>query len=256
MASSAIITPAAQAAVRPKANGETKVVYLGGDQLHNFVEQENTIRGICIKAGWRILSTYDNFSVTPELLSDTDLFIYTRWEGFVGGWHCNPLLDSAEPVPNDKYSYSDLIETIMDNVIKRGMGFMSLHCTIAHFSDTKFCEFMGIKPMMHGPVQTVRCHNFNQNHPITKGIPDFDLALDENFGVELINKNAVPLYESTGYDDKRHDIAGWCFENGKGRIVGLAAGHTNTSWRHPLYQKLYWGGAHWAMRKEIPPYKS
>jgi type 1 glutamine amidotransferase len=115
-------------------------------------------------------------------------------------------------------------------------------------------ELLGIRPLMHGPVQTVHFHGFNQEHPITQGIRDYDLPLDENFGVEFINPAAVKLYESTGLQDKRHDIAGWCIEQGKGRIVGLAAGHTYTSWRDPTYQKMYWRGAHWAMKRDIPAF--
>ena len=130
---------------------------------------------------------------------------------------------------------------------------MSLHCTIWTPDKPKFLEMMGIKPIMHGPIQNVFLHNFNQDHPISQGIEDFVLPVDENFGVELINNNAVTLCESTGAQDKRHDIAGWCMESGRGRVVGLAAGHTHTAWRHKSYQQLYWRGAHWAMKREIPP---
>ena len=259
LASSAVSIPQSYAAmpegIRPKARGETLVVYLGGDQLHNYIQQCNTIKTICGQSGWRLLYTYDNHSVTPELLSQADLFIYTRWEGFVGYWDPMPVMDTTVSIKREKFDYDKFLETIMDNVKNRGMGFMALHCTIAHMSKKEFCNFMGIKPMMHGPVQTVHMHNFNQNHPISRGIEDFDLPLDENFGVELIDPDAISLYESTGHDDKRHDIAGWCLENGNGRIVGLVAGHTYTAWRNKTYQKLYWRGAHWAMKMDIPPYE-
>lgn len=238
--------------LRPKKKGETLVVYLGGDQLHNYVQQVNTMKAICNRAGWRLVYTYDNYAVTPEVMEQADLFAYTRWEYFVGTWDSQPLMDTSVNVERPPYDYDGFLDVIMDNVTNRGMGFMALHCTIAHYRNTKFTDFMGVRTMMHGPVQTVHMHNFNQNHPISKGIKDFDLPLDENFGVELINPNAVPIYESTGHDDKRHDIAGWCMEQGNGRIVGLAAGHTHSSWRNPDYMKLYTRGAYWAMKKDIP----
>ena len=79
------------------------------------------------------------------------------------------------------------------------------------------------------------------------------MPLDENFGVELTDPNAIKLFESTGANDKRHDIAGWCLENGNGRIVGLVAGHnTNTSWRDETYRKMYRRGAHWALKLDVP----
>jgi len=237
---------------RPKKEGETLVVYLGGDQLHNYIQQVGTMKSVCNNAGWRLLYTYDNYAVTPEVLSQADIFIYTRWEYFVGTWDSQPLMDTTAQKKHPPFDYDGFLDVIMDNVENRGMGFMPLHCTIAHYSNTKFCDFMGVRTMMHGPIQTVHMHNFNQDHPISRGIDDFDLGLDENFGVELTDPTAVPLYESTGLDDKRHDIAGWCVEKGKGRIVGLAAGHTHTAWRHPDYYKLYVRGAHWAMKKDIP----
>lgn len=256
LAAAGLITPAVQAAVpgklRPKAKDETLVVYLGGDQLHNYVQQVSTIQAVCNNAGWRLLYSYDNYAVTPEVLSQADLFVYTRWENFVGTWDPQPLMDSSVLIDRPPFDYNGFLDVIMDNVVNRGMGFMALHCTIAHYSNTKFTDFMGVRTMMHGPTQTVHMHHFNQDHPISQGIGDFDLPLDENFGVELINPAAVPLYESTGLDDKRHDIAGWCIEQGNGRIVGLAAGHTYTSWRHPEYSKLYVRGAYWAMKKAIP----
>lgn len=243
----------AHAAVRPKAPGETKVVYLGGDQLHNGMGQVQSLRGVFKPAGWRFMWTHDARYLTPEFISDADLLIITRWGGGIEGWSPEPIKE--EPAPSDGYMSDELENAIVYNVENRGMGFMSLHCTIWTPDKPKFLEMMGIKPIMHGPVQTVFMHNFNQYHPISKGIEDFALPLDENFGVELINKNAVPLYESTGADDKRHDIAGWCIEQGRGRVVGLAAGHTYTAWRNKTYQQLYWRGAHWAMKRDIPPFE-
>lgn len=254
LASTAIITPKkTDAAVRPKAKGETKVVYLGGDQLHNGMGQRQEIRSIFSKTDWRLLFATDARHVTPELLKDADLLMITRWGGAIEGWCPDAIQEGT--MPNDGYMSEELENAIVDNVTNRGMGFMAFHCTCWSPDFNKFNEMMGIKGIMHGPVQTVHMHNFNQNHPITQGIEDFDLPLDENFGVELLNEKAVPLYESTGADDKRHDIAGWCIEQGKGRIVGLAAGHTHTAWRHPDYRKLYWRGAHWALKRDIPPFE-
>jgi trehalose utilization protein len=156
---------------------------------------------------------------------------------------------------SDGYMSDELEDSIVDNVLNRGMGFMAFHCTCWTPERQKFNSMMGIEGIMHGPVQTVRIHNINQNHPITQGIEEFDLPLDENFGVKLLNKKAVKLYETTGQTDNRHDIGGWCLENGNGRIVGIVAGHTYTAWRHENFKKMYWRGAHWALKRDIPPYE-
>ncbi len=252
LASTAVTVRQSHAAIRPKAKGETKVVYLGGDQLHNGLGQRQSLRGVFESAGWRFMAMTDARYLTPEFLSDADLLIITRWGGPIEGWSPEPIIEGA--VSSDGYMSDELEDAIVDNVINRGMGFMALHCTCWTPDRQKFNDMMGIKGIMHGPVQTVFMHNFNREHPISRGIDDFPLPLDENFGVELTNPNAVKLYETTGAQDKRHDIAGWCLENGNGRIVGLGAGHTYTAWRHKTYQQLYWSGAHWAMKKDIPPF--
>lgn len=236
-----------------KQPGETKVVYLGGDQLHNGVGQKQAIRELMTKAGFRFMYTQDARFVTPELLSDTDLLMITRWGGPIEAWSPDPIEEKSPG--NDGYMSPELEDCVVDNVENRGMGFMALHCTVWSPDYKKLLKLMGISPMMHGPVQTVHIHNINQNHPITKGIDEFDLAIDENFGVELVDPKAVTLYETTGLNDKRHDIAGWCIEQGKGRVVGLGAGHTYTSWRDKSYRKFYWRGAHWALKRDIPPFE-
>ncbi|MDP2983402.1 MAG: hypothetical protein Q8O92_08740, partial [Candidatus Latescibacter sp.] len=117
-----------QAQIRPKAKGETKVVYLGGDQLHNALGQEQELRGVFGKTGWRFLSTTDARYVTPELISDADLLIITRWGGPVTGFSPEPV---REKLPStDGYMSDELENTIIDNVTNRGMGFIALHCTI------------------------------------------------------------------------------------------------------------------------------
>ena len=256
IASAAVITPEGYSAmpknVKPKAKGETKVVFLGGDYLHNFSAQEQALRRICEKAGWKFYSVHDARYVTPELIGDADLMMLQRWMGGVPGWVSGPVLEKA--ADDDGYMSDELEEAIIHNVKNRGMGFMSLHCTLWAAERPKFIDLLGIYPIIHGPLQTVHLHNFNQEHPITQGMSDFDIPLDENFGVELTDDNVKVLYETTGFLDKRHDIAGWCLEQGMGRIVGFTAGHTYFAYQDPNYLPLCWRGAHWALNRDIPPY--
>ena len=252
------VTHAAHAAmpgdIPKKKAGETRVLFLGGDQLHNFAAQEPALRRICESAGWNFLSVHDARFVTPELLATVDLFIVQRWDGGLQGWVPGPIFETAPP--NDGFMSDELEAAICDNVRTRGMGLMSLHCTVAAtWTKPEFCKLIGVYGIIHGPLQALRIHNFNQNHPITAGMKDFELALDENFGAEIINDHAVPLYETTGYLDKRHDVGGWALEEGRGRIVGLLAGHTYFAYRDSNYLPLYWRGAHWALGRDIPPYK-
>ncbi len=257
LVAASIITPEGHAAmqqdIKPKKHGETKIIFLGGDMEHNFSAQEPTLRTICEGAGWKFYAVHDARYCTPELICDADLMIIQRWVGGVPGWVPGPIFEEAPS--NDNYMSDELEDAINDNVRNRGMGFMSLHSTIWALAKKKFTELLGIKAIIHGPLQTVKVYNFNNDHPITRGMREFDIAIDENFGVELVNPDAVRLYETFGYSDKRHDIGSWCLEQGMGRVVGFTAGHTYFAYLDPSYLTMLRRGAYWALKRDVPPDK-
>ena len=254
IASAAIITPEGFAAfpkdVKPKAQGETKAVFLGGDGLHNFMAQEPPLRRMCERMDMKFYSIHDCRYLTPEFISDADVLMIERWDGSQPGWVSGPIFEEA-PV-NDDFISENLADAIIDNVKNRGMGFLSIHCMVSSaFKRQKLIDFLGVKGVIHGPLQPVRVHNFNQNHPITKGIKDFDLPLDENFGAEIYRNDVTRLFETTGFWDKRHDYGGWCLEQGKGRVAGLTGGHTYFAFRDPNYLKLFHRSIQWVLKRKI-----
>ena len=258
---SAVVSPAvaAPSTWAKQSADETKVVYLGGDQLHNALMQEVSIRSTFEKtAGWRVISTTDESLVTHELLSDADLFIMTRWGGPILNWHMGPLVDTRPSLEesSDGHLTKRLQDAIIDNVQNRGMGFLALHCSLWYKDFPDFSAMMGIMATTHtGPNPTVRCYDFNQDHPITRGFSEFTLGTEETFGFDPATPDTVVLYRQVGSIPLTVDNAGWAYESGKGRVVGLVAGHSHTAWRDIRYRELHWRGAHWAMKREIPPFK-
>ena len=61
--------------IPPKEAGETRVVYLGGDQLHNYMGQRQSIQQVLGGTGWRLLFTQDARHVTSEVVAGTDLLM-------------------------------------------------------------------------------------------------------------------------------------------------------------------------------------
>ncbi len=259
-ATASLTTSAAAAASKwaKRSGNETKVVYLGGDQLHNALMQEVSIRSTFEKtAGWRVISTTDATLVTPELLSDADLFIMTRWGGPILNWHMGPIVDSRPSAEesSDGHLTKTLQNAVIDNVQNRGMGFLALHCSLWYKDFPEFSAMMGIMATTHtGPNDTVRCYDFNQNHPITQGFKEFSLGTEETFGFDPASPETVVLYKQIGSMARTVDNSGWAYESGKGRIVGLVAGHSHTAWRDIRYRELHWRAAHWAMKRNIPPF--
>ncbi len=242
-----------EAAIRPKRPGETLVLYLGGDYWHNGMTQEIELRRTLADTGWRLVFANQDCFVTPEVLAATDLLIMLRTSSpnFLG-YTPETLVEDR---PTCKVFTAEQEDAIIDNIRGRGMGFVAMHATCCFAYMEKFRDLMGVECIMHGPQQTVEFSGFDPDHPITRGIEQFSVDLDENFGVKIVDDHAVPLFMSHGTSDGRDDIAGWCIEAGKGRIAGLLAGHANTAWSHPVYRELHWRAAHWALRRDIPPFK-
>lgn len=109
-------------------------------------------------------------------------------------------------------------EALIDNVVNRGMGFMSIHCTVLWAFNDNIRKLFGVRSFIHGPIQPVRLHNFNQNHPITRGMEDCALPLDENFGMAVEDQSIALLFESNRYrrQEARHRRVGCRARQGAG----------------------------------------
>ena len=251
----AVSVHSVEAFTAPKAPGETKVIYFGGDYVHNGVGQERYLRQTFSKSGWRLLFAQASRFITPEVLADTDLFMMTRTGAFDAQGFCPDGLVEARPEP-DPFLPPATVNAIIDNIRGRGMGFIAFHCTAGNPELPKLMELLGVKPLRSGaPLQPVRFHDFNPDHPITQGFTDFKIDLDENLRKEIVDDTTTILFKATGVQDGIVNAGGWCVERGKGRIAVLLAGHTNSAWSHPQYRELHWRAAHWALQREIPQFE-
>lgn len=162
-------------------------------------------------------------------------------------------------------------QAIVDNVTKRGMGLLPLHCSIWNPDQKQFMALIGVKePKMHGHCIMTSFYGMNQDHPITKGVEPFE-AVDEIFGADL-EKDAVPLFKAKQTPEllsklsayTQHvlyegdvafpldRVAGWAREAGKGRVVVLNfQSHQMVFWKKST-KEIMWRSAHWAMHKDIP----
>ncbi|MBN1292487.1 MAG: ThuA domain-containing protein [Candidatus Latescibacteria bacterium] len=238
-----------------KAPGETKVIYFGGDYIHNGVTQEKYLRETFSKSGWRLFFAQASRFITPEQLSDTDLLIMNRTGTYDAQGFSSEGLVENRPEP-DPFMAPEMEDAIIENVEKRGMGFVALHCTAGNPEHTKLMTMLGVKPVRSGAkLQPVRFHYFHKTHPITQRFNDFEIDLDENLIKEIDDPGATVLFRATGINDGIECDAGWCIKRRQGRVVVLLAGHTSDAWRHPKYRELHWRAAYWALQRDIPPFE-
>jgi len=239
-----------------KAPGETRVIFLWGDYYHNPIILEWTWRRVLAPTGWRLMFAQSSHFITSEVLSNADLLVLQRFESATHPmnltleWAPDRFVeDRPAPTP---FMTDEFEDAVVENV-RRGMGLLSLHCSLWNPSKKKYMKLIGVeKPYMHHPFQTSYLHKLNQNHPITTGVAPCDLGIDEIFYADLIPGQSEILFNLKGEQYETDRAGGWCREDGKGRIVTLLPGHMQRQYQIKSYKEIMWRSAHWAIKKVIP----
>ncbi|NCO43196.1 MAG: hypothetical protein COZ06_00970 [Armatimonadetes bacterium CG_4_10_14_3_um_filter_66_18] len=175
----------------------------------------------------------------PGLEKDFDVLVmYDMFSGFT---------------PEQRQAFVDLL--------RMGIGVVSLHHNVgAHSNWDEFrkiiggkflfgdCEIDGEKyttsPWADG--QDMKIHVADKEHPITRGVQDFDVH-DESYGKFYVAPDDHVLL-TTDYAKNNPEIA-WTRDYGKSRVFYLMLGHDNHAWSNPNYPLLLGGGIEWAARR-------
>ncbi len=245
------ISAAEAAETFAKRPGETKVVaMMAHDVNHNGVAQEILVRSILEpENNWRIIFVRSSKLFTPALIADADLLITAR-TGIPDPIDLTTDAVTDTVVPGTILWTDENVQAIMQNVRGRGMGFLALHNTL-FCRNKKITDFMDIEPIMHRAIQPLWVYDINQDHPVTKGLGKFWIALDEQFGAVIKSPDTVSLFSTQAMHDKRTAVGGWCLTRGRGRIACLLPGHTVDPYLHPSYRDILWRAAHWTVRQDV-----
>jgi type 1 glutamine amidotransferase len=146
---------------------------------------------------------------------------------------------------------------VFADCIKQGKPVVALHHSICAYDDwPEYWNIIGGK-YFHKPTTingreypacsyihdlrfTVR--NVNPRHPVTKGVPDFEI-FDETYKGYYVEDGVTPLLTTT--EPSSTPTIGWAKKYGKSRIVLLQSGHDaptfeNTNYRQLLKQAIFW----------------
>lgn len=246
----------AEAAVKPKTAGETKIVALfGTTETNNGIAHEVEIRKIfAAKKNWRLVFVRANKFFTPALIADADLFMVCR-DGSpdpVDAFGSDAGVADTAPAGATFWT-SENVKAIIDNVKNRGMGLLALHNTVAS-GNAEFTNFLGVAEIGKHEFEPLWVKKTNQDHPVTKGVKKFLIPSDEQYAVVIKDTTTATLFETTAIHEKRQAVSGWALESGKGRIAGLLPGSNTYAYKTPEYQTIVWNAAHWAMNRTVEPY--
>jgi len=176
------------------------------------------------------------------------------------------ILESKEAL--DKYSlivlnyFNDRVPTISDRAkdnlaafVRGGKGFVSLHLSSASFSEwDEFHKMVGRWWVMgksgHGPRGTLTVNIVDKEHPITKGMSDFET--DDELYAKLLGEGPIHVLVSAYSDwSKKVEPLAFTLSYGRGRVYHHCFGHDANAFLHPPVAALLARGAEWAATGKV-----
>ncbi len=236
------------------------VMLIGLPCLVGYAQQNKPIRTLIVTGcdvgahPWR--------QTTPairKILEDTKKF-----EVFV----CEDpaILESKEAL--DKYSliiqnyFNFRVPTISDKAkenlvsfVKGGKGFVSFHLSSASFAEwDEFHKMVGRYWVMgksgHGPRGKFTSNIVDKEHPITKGMSDFET--DDELYAKLLGDGPIHVLISAYSDwSKKVEPLAFILSYGKGRVYHHCYGHDVKAVEYPPVDKLLARGAEWAATGKV-----
>jgi uncharacterized protein len=146
-------------------------------------------------------------------------------------------------------------------LLKKGVGLVVWHHALAdcqgwpEFEKIAGCKFWlaagerpdGTKVPPSGTGWgTFKLHVTDPNHPITKGVKDFDVQ-DESYNKQTFTKDIHVLL--TTEDPKSDKNIAWVVQYDKARIFGFQSGHDVKVWANPGFRQVLANGLRWVAGK-------
>ncbi|HWI59760.1 MAG TPA: ThuA domain-containing protein [Bacillota bacterium] len=233
-----MIHSSSTAAEQPK---KLKVLLVTGDDAqpaHNWFEVSQAIRSTLLASGKFEVRVCEDAGVldSADTLGRYDLIFLHLYNAKT------PTLSAGAKDNLSKF-------------ISGGKGMVVSHLSSASFKEwNEFQKMCGHYWVMgksgHGPRSVFRSRVANKEHPITKGLEDFE-ADDELYAKLQGDAPINVLVEADSDWSKKTEPLAFTVEYGKGRIFHEAFGHDGKAIANPSVQKLIQRGSEWAATGKV-----
>lgn len=237
MALIALAAPHGRAAEPPRI----KVLLITGDDVmpaHNWPEVSKATRDILAKSGKFEVKVCEDAGILDSAasLNRYDLVFFAMY-------------NAKTPTISDQAKQNLL------NYVKGGKGFVVSHLASASFKEwTEFRNLCGRVWVMgtsgHGPRAPFKAKVADKNHPITRGLEDFD-ADDELYAKLQGDAPIHVLLEADSDWSKKTEPLAFTLEYGKGRVFHETFGHDTKALENPKVQQLIVRGCEWAATGKV-----
>jgi len=212
-------------------------LFLGGDRYHKAEEAFAGVGPVLESAGLEVDYTTDFASIDKDRLAGKKLLVFLR-DGME--W---PNGHDAEPEVWMKPHQEEAIEAF----VQGGGAFMPLHNSGWRYPfNGGYRRTLAGYYQFHPPFQKFDVYVHDKNHPITKGVTDYEIEDEQHF--IWFDPDRVHLLTRSRGKDGRESASGFCHEYGQGRVAYLANGHRLVCLQHPMVQKLLTNAVQWLLR--------
>jgi type 1 glutamine amidotransferase len=225
------------------AASPVKILILSGSNNHEWQATTPFIQDILNNNS---LFTAD-FTNRPDTISTKMLNAY---QVILSNWNAFPEQSGGLWNPEAK--------SALLNFIRKGGGFVCIHAASAtHYDWPEYLQITGGRwgdKTHHGPIRPFKVHINNSKHPITKGMPDFEIK--DELWVDLECDPAAEILcvaqaaEYAGTPDKLEPIV-LVTHYGKGRGFYLVLGHDTRAMANADWQNLLLRGIRWTAKKKV-----
>ncbi|MBI1386941.1 MAG: hypothetical protein GC154_00650 [bacterium] len=150
---------------------------------------------------------------------------------------------------------SDQAKQNLLDYVKSGKGFVPTHLSSASFGEwDEFGVLCGRKWVMgtsgHGPRSVFKSTIADKNHPITKGLSDFETD-DELYAKLQGDTDIHVLVEAASDWSGKTEPLAFILEYGKGRVYHHAYGHDGKAIKTVPVKTLFTRGVEWAATGKV-----
>jgi uncharacterized protein len=162
----------------------------------------------------------------------------------------------AEPfdvvIHNECFADTDNLDYIrkITATHKAGKAAMVIHCamhTYRAIATDDWREFLGVTSKYHEHMAEYKVKPADAKHPIMAGFPpEWTTPKDELYVIEKFWPTAKPLATSTSERDSKSYPVIWINDYHGARVFGTTFGHSDDTFKDPVFQKLLANGFLWA----------
>jgi type 1 glutamine amidotransferase len=199
---------------------------------------------------------YDAFNAIPSITFDT--LVHP---------HVNEFIASSGIDAYDVLIFYDMVDSILPqhrqayiNLLNKGKSMIFLHHSLVSYQSwPEFIRIVGgqyhTDPVVvdgdtlnanyeHDVTMPIKVED--KNHPVTKGIPDFEI-FDEIYSDVEILPEVKPLLSTTHQKSMRY--VAWINHYGNSDVIYIQLGHGRTGLSNPSFRKLLRQAIEWSAAK-------